>query len=565
MKWMKLSLSKQIAGTILGICGFSVALLFVVQQWMYSRGVASILTDVKASTLQMKRESARDLLREVKFATEGSLQRNETVQFERFANQQKQLDEVKEFSFIREDKTVALSSDAQRIGKQVEADIWKQCEAAKDFVEIESDDMIAFYQPLRVDADMRRLRPDRKVGFMYGVLCLKFSKDKLNAMAADAESASAAQSRRVLVIVLATSAGNAALVILLSFVLTGRIVKPLRRVVEFAQVVARGNLTGRIDLRRHDELGELASALNQMAETLQTIMQQLATNARTLTSSSTELTSTATQLAGSADLTQRQSSHVAAAATQMSASMKAMSAASDNMSANVRTVASATEELAASIAEIARNAEKASNVAGDAARLAENSDTTISQLGAAADEIGRVIEVIQDIAEQTNLLALNATIEAARAGDAGKGFAVVATEVKELAKQTTDATEDIRQRIGRIQSSSTLAIESIRSIRGVIQQVNDVSRSIASAVEEQSITTKEIATNVAQTSSAAEQMSTSVSESATASEEISANIIAVDSAAQESAQGAQQTRVAGDSLSGLATELHRLVSQFVTE
>ena len=65
-----------------------------------------MLADVQASTLVMKRESARDLLREVKFATEGSLQRNETVQFERFAEQQKQLAEVNEFSFVGDNKTV---------------------------------------------------------------------------------------------------------------------------------------------------------------------------------------------------------------------------------------------------------------------------------------------------------------------------------------------------------------------------------------------------------------------------------------------------------------------------
>lgn len=565
MKWMKLSLSKQIAGTILGICAFSVALLFVVQQWMYSRGITTLLNDVRTTTLEMKRDSARDLLREVKFATEGSLQRNETVQFERFAEQQKQLAEVEEFSFIREDKTVALSSDPGRIGKPIDAAIWTQCESEKDFVEIETDDAIAFYQPLRVDADMRRLRPDRQVGALYGVLSLKFSKDRINAMAAEAEAKSAAQSRRVLLIVLGTSLVNAFLVVCLSWVLTGRIVKPLRRVVEFAQGIAGGNLTGRIDLHRQDELGDLAGALNQMADTLQGIMRQLTTNARTLTESSGELTKTATQLAGSADATQRQSSHVAASAAEMSASMKSMAAASDDMTANVRSVASATEELAASIAEIAKNAERASNVASDAAQLVESSDTTIGQLGVAADEIGRVIEVIQDIAEQTNLLALNATIEAARAGDAGKGFAVVATEVKELAKQTTDATEDIRQRIDRIQTSSSRAIDSIRHIRGVIEQVNEVSRTIASAVEEQSITTKEIARNVAHTSTAAEMVTNSVSQSAVASNEITENIVAVDTAAHESAQGAQQTRVAGDALANLAAELHRVVSHFVTE
>ena len=53
-------------------------------------------------------------------------------------------------------------------------------------------------------------------GTIYGVLCLKFSKEKINAMAAEAEAKAAAQSRRVLMIVLGTSLVDAVIVICLS-------------------------------------------------------------------------------------------------------------------------------------------------------------------------------------------------------------------------------------------------------------------------------------------------------------------------------------------------------------
>ena len=348
----------------------------------------------------------------------------------------------------------------------------------------------------------------------------------------------------------------------LSIGLTLIIVRPLHMGVQFAEVMAGGDLSQRVELDQDDEIGGLIKALNKMAANMQSVMRDLTANATTLANSSTELSATSTELAGGAEETTAQSATVASAAEEMSTNMNNMAASTEQMTSNVKTVASAVEEMTASISEIAKNAEQASTVADNAAQLTQSSNESIGQLGTAADEIGKVIETIQDIAEQTNLLALNATIEAARAGDAGKGFAVVATEVKELAKQTADATEDIRGRIEGIQGSTGEVVRSIGQIGEVIKQVNDTSRTIASAVEEQSITTKEIAQNVMQTSDAAAVVSSGVSESASASQEITRNIAGVDQAARQTAQGAAQTQTASGELSRVAEELQTLVGQF---
>lgn len=67
--------------------------------------------------------------------------------------------------------------------------------------------------------------------------------------------------------------------------------------------------------------------------------------------------------------------------------------------------------------------------------------------------IDRIISSVSEIATQSNLLALNASIEAARAGIHGRGFAVVADEVRTLAQQSTEAANQVRAILSKIQEA----------------------------------------------------------------------------------------------------------------
>ncbi|MEN6449753.1 MAG: methyl-accepting chemotaxis protein [Thermoguttaceae bacterium] len=368
--------------------------------------------------------------------------------------------------------------------------------------------------------------------------------------------------RQAITAILVAAAVCFAIAIVFGVIIALSITRPILKGVTFAQRMAAGDLTHTLDIHRSDEIGVLASSLDEMGVNLRRMFGAITNNTDTLSGSTTELSATATQLASGAEETTNQSATVAAAAEQMSANMNTMAASTEQMSGNVRTVASSVEELTASITEVAKSAEQAAAVAGTAANLAKSGNQKIGELGTAAGEIGKVIEVIQDIAEQTNLLALNATIEAARAGEAGKGFAVVATEVKQLAHQTGAATEDIRKRIEGIQSSTGHVVQAIGEISDVIEKVNEVSRIIASAVEEQSVTTKEIARNIAETSSAAETVAKGVAESASVTKEITRNIVEVDRAAKQTAEGAAIAQTASDQLNHVTEQLHSLVGQF---
>jgi methyl-accepting chemotaxis protein len=347
--------------------------------------------------------------------------------------------------------------------------------------------------------------------------------------------------------------------------LANSIARPISATAGFLQKVAGGDISQDIPQnyrKRNDELGTLAKAAQDMTEGLRGIFAGLNNSSETIRSASMSLLSVANRTAASSSDLAARATNVAASAEEMSANTASVSEGVEQVSNRLTTLAASTEEVSAMISEISSSSDHARATTTDASQKVDRITAVMRELGKAVQEIGEVTETIKSVSGQTNLLALNATIEAARAGAAGKGFAVVANEIKELAQQTNLATEQIRGRVERVQTSTAKAVADIQSIVHVTQEVNEIMVGISSGIDEQSTVAHDLAANISEASQGVESASLRVSQTSEVTQDIAREISGIHSAAKEMALSSEQVQENVSRLSQMAAELNEMIARY---
>lgn len=334
------------------------------------------------------------------------------------------------------------------------------------------------------------------------------------------------------------------------WVLQFKVVLPLEHLAERMRNIAEGDgdLTGRVEVLRHDELGEVGIWFNVFINRIEQIVVRVTANARALGAAAEDLAQNVKVTASQSMLQQDQAMSITSSMGEISIAAQAIS--------------KTTQEAA----QDARRAEQNAQAGGKTIRssvltiqnlLLANQETSakVQELGRANADINSIVEFINQISEQASLLALNASIEAARAGRHGRGFAVLAAEVRRLADSTGNATREINAMVCAIQEGTAEVLRSMESSTREVENGVSLAESAGEALR-----------HILHGSGVLQEMVTQI---ASASAEQSRAAHSVNDSLYEIADlGTRTTSItaeavtACDRLSHLATDLNSLVESF---
>ncbi|ASW42387.1 methyl-accepting chemotaxis protein [Clostridium isatidis] len=353
--------------------------------------------------------------------------------------------------------------------------------------------------------------------------------------------------------------------------------RSLKKVNDFAEKIAMGDLSESFILNTNDEFEEMGGHLNSMASNLRVIIELIKENSQNISSASNELSATVEELASNSTLINEAIENIAEDIEEFSAVTEEVSASVEEVDESMNVLSSRTLEGSNNANNAKERAlksqENSKNIILMTKNLFSQKEENMKKVieeSAIIDNIGVMADTIASIAEQTNLLALNAAIEAARAGDQGKGFSVVADEVRKLAEESSKAVSEIQKTIELVKEVFNKSINTGKDILNFIDvdirknydeyeetgnQYYKDSDFVSNMTEEIASMSEEVTATVGQVSQAMQQIAEAVQKDTEKANSIKVSI-------NETTMAIEQVAKAAQNQAELADQLMKMIDNF---